>query len=276
MKRIISLLTVFTLLFCLAACSNNTPEGDNPSSSRDVQSSVDNRQDQPDDSQNPPLSSEENSDPADEPTETGSKALVVYFSHSGNTESVAKEIQSQTDADIFEIVAMYGYQEGKNIPITGLNADDAFFAGQILIWEYQQGIRTDAEARKNNGPIKADLYYNLLKGRPAEKMYDYLLDKIRQHSIVPSFTSKDRLHPAEEIVLEYNSNTGKYSKTIEDKNKTGIDIAGLSVAGVTITRSGNSYTITSDKSIDTAVTLNRVLHLLIIPLNPMHTPQTYN
>lgn len=115
MKKIISLVTVFTLLFCLAACSNNnTPESDNPSSSGEVQSSADNRQDQPVDSQNPSSSSEENSDPADEPTETGSKALVVYFSHSGNTESVAKEIQSQTGADIFEIVPATPYTTDYN------------------------------------------------------------------------------------------------------------------------------------------------------------------
>ncbi len=115
MKKIISLLTVFTLLFCLAACSsNNTTEDDNPSSSGDIQSSVDNRQDQPVDSQNPPSSSEESYDPADEPTETHSKALVVYFSHSGNTESVAKEIQSQTGADIFEIVPATPYTTDYN------------------------------------------------------------------------------------------------------------------------------------------------------------------
>lgn len=115
MKKIISLLTVFTLLFCLAACSNNnTPEGDNPSSSGEIQSSVDNRQDQPDDSQNPPSSLEENPDSTSEPTETGSKALVVYFSHSGNTESVEKEIQSQTGADIFEIVPATPYTTDYN------------------------------------------------------------------------------------------------------------------------------------------------------------------
>lgn len=115
MKKIISLITVFTLLFCLAACSNNnTPEGDNPSSSGEIQSSVDNRQDQPDDSQNPPSSSEENSEPASDSTGTDSKALVVYFSHSGNTESVAKEIQSQTDADIFEIVPEIAYTTDYN------------------------------------------------------------------------------------------------------------------------------------------------------------------
>ncbi len=91
MKKIISLLTVLTLLFCLVACGgNNTPNGDNPPSS------------------------EGNSGPADEPTGTGSKALVVYFSHSGNTESVAKEIQSQTGADIFKIIPVTPYTTNYN------------------------------------------------------------------------------------------------------------------------------------------------------------------
>lgn len=53
-------------------------------------------------------------------------------------------------------VLLYGYKDGQAIPIAGLNADDAFFAGQVLIWEYQQGIRTDAGARKDNGKVKAD------------------------------------------------------------------------------------------------------------------------
>lgn len=96
MKKIISLLTVFTLLFCLAACGNNTSVNDPPFSLGEVSSP------------------EENSDPASELTGTGSKALVVYFSHSGNTESVAKEIQSQTGADIFEIVPATPYTTDYN------------------------------------------------------------------------------------------------------------------------------------------------------------------
>ena len=44
-------------------------------------------------------------------TETGSTSLVVYFSWSGNTESVATEIQAQTDADIFEIVPSEPYTD---------------------------------------------------------------------------------------------------------------------------------------------------------------------
>ncbi len=150
------------------------------------------------------------------------------------------------------MTVMYGYQEGKAIPIAGLNADDAFFAGQVLIWEYQQGIRTDAGARKDNGKVKADTYYNLLKGRPAEKMYNYLLEKIRTHSVIPSFASRNK-NQAPSYTLEYNSQTGKYSTTLTDSNNSGENLQQLTKYGLTVTRSGNQYTITADKPIDTAV-----------------------
>ena len=45
------------------------------------------------------------------PAETGSESLVVYFSWSGNTENVAKSVQSQTDSDIFEIVPATSYSD---------------------------------------------------------------------------------------------------------------------------------------------------------------------
>ena len=51
---------------------------------------------------------EESSQPE---TEAGSNALVVYFSWSGNTESVANEIQAQTGADMFEIVPAEPYTD---------------------------------------------------------------------------------------------------------------------------------------------------------------------
>ena len=150
------------------------------------------------------------------------------------------------------MTVMYGYQEGKAIPIAGLNADDAFFAGQVLIWEYQQGIRIDAGTRHDNGKVKADTYYDLLKGRPAEKMYNYLLEKIRTHSVIPSFAAKEQTG-APQITLEYNSSTGKYSKTLTDTNNSGENLQQLTKYGLTVTRSGNQYTITADKPIDTAV-----------------------
>ena len=46
--------------------------------------------------------------------ETTSKSLVVYFSWSGNTENVAKSIQTQTNSDLFEIVPKTPYSDDYN------------------------------------------------------------------------------------------------------------------------------------------------------------------
>ena len=106
MKKIASIFMVFTLLLSLAACSSNT---NNTGTSSASQSS------QPNSSQtvgsDDSSTDSESSAPESEATQTGSKSLVVYFSWSGNTENVAKSIQSQTDSDIFEIVPATPYSD---------------------------------------------------------------------------------------------------------------------------------------------------------------------
>lgn len=100
MKKVFSILMVLTLLFSLAACSNSTTNEE--SSSPTQQSSTPN---------SAPTEESNNQNDSSTPTETGSKSLVVYFSWSGNTENVAKSIQSQTDSDIFEIVPATPYSD---------------------------------------------------------------------------------------------------------------------------------------------------------------------
>ena len=100
MKKLVSIFMVLTLLLSFAACSDNT---NNESSSSAPQQSS---------NQNSTSSEESNSqNDSSAPTETVSKSLVVYFSWSGNTENVAKSIQSQTDSDIFEIVPSTPYSD---------------------------------------------------------------------------------------------------------------------------------------------------------------------
>jgi flavodoxin len=43
------------------------------------------------------------------PSEKGGKMLVAYFSHSGNTREIARQIKEATGADIFEIVPAKRY-----------------------------------------------------------------------------------------------------------------------------------------------------------------------
>lgn len=102
MKKVFSIFAAFILLFSFVACSNNT-NGEEPSSSAPQTGNTD-----------PNVSEESNTNPSDpqtDPAEISPNSLVVYFSWSGNTEKVASAIQSQTQADIFELVPETLYSE---------------------------------------------------------------------------------------------------------------------------------------------------------------------
>lgn len=44
-------------------------------------------------------------------TQTDLKSLVIYFSWVGSTQNIAKEIQKQTNSDIFEIIPEVAYSD---------------------------------------------------------------------------------------------------------------------------------------------------------------------
>lgn len=103
MRKIVSILMMFVLLFSLAACSNNgtNEESSSPAQQSSNQSST-------------PAEESNSQNDSSTPTETEAKSIVVYFSWSGNTENVAKSIQSQTDSDLFEIVPQTPYSDDYN------------------------------------------------------------------------------------------------------------------------------------------------------------------
>ena len=107
MKKLVSVLMTFALLFSMGACSSNT---DSNASSSPAPQSGELHSSQTEESDVSSVSSEISA-PETEPAETGSRSVVVYFSWSGNTEHVAKSIQSQTDADNFEIVPATPYSD---------------------------------------------------------------------------------------------------------------------------------------------------------------------
>ncbi|MCR0265643.1 NAD(P)H-dependent oxidoreductase [[Clostridium] innocuum] len=113
MKKAFSILMVLTLLFSLAACSNSTTnEGSSsPTQQSSDQSSTPAEESNSQNDSSQPIEESNNPSNSSASTETGSKSLVVYFSWSGNTENVAKSIQSQTDSDIFEIVPATPYSD---------------------------------------------------------------------------------------------------------------------------------------------------------------------
>lgn len=93
MKKLTALLLSVVLVLGLAACGS----ANKPASST-TQPETSAPTEQPESSSTAPAESEPETQP-----ETG-KTLVVYYSASGNTERVAKDIAEATGADLFEIV----------------------------------------------------------------------------------------------------------------------------------------------------------------------------
>lgn len=113
MRKLVSIFMVLALLLSFAACGSNARNEESSSSTQQSSgesSTPDEEQKNPNDSSVPDEESNPQTD-SSASAETGSKSLVVYFSWSGNTENVAKSIQSQTDSDIFEIVPAVPYSD---------------------------------------------------------------------------------------------------------------------------------------------------------------------
>ena len=112
MKKLTALLLSLAMVFSLAACGNtaNTPAD---TSKDDAQTPAVSPIEKPDDTNTP--DDAETPDDANTPADTTAeqpqtgKTLVVYYSASGNTARVAKDIAAATGADLFEIVPTQVY-----------------------------------------------------------------------------------------------------------------------------------------------------------------------
>ncbi len=158
---------------------------------------------------------------------------------------------AQRDLKI-ELISGFNSQVTKS-PVANTNLDDFSFATQIISWEIQQGLRTGygksdlaVNSKIPNTPKTA--YYDQLKGRPAEKCYEYILNKMKAYSIVPSFTVTNKAK-APTHTMEYNSSTKKYSITLPDSNKSNMPASAFNIPGVTVTKSGYDYTFSTTSKI---------------------------
>lgn len=161
---------------------------------------------------------------------------------------------------------VYGYQEGRHISDLADNGfskssywhktadrytlDDWYIATQVLIWEYQQLIRTDSisggHGRQNNGLVAADHYYSIIRGRAASDIYNYMVSCVKKHNVIASF-SKGNASTAKTSKgwqMKKDGATGNWSCTLKDGNSINVDIkaTGASAKNWQIKKSGNKYT----------------------------------
>lgn len=177
----------------------------------------------------------------------------TYTSESGKNNSYFQNLPAAVQYGLM-LTSVYGWHPGKTAPVSGTNEDDFAIATQVILWEYQQQLRTSPTTLSANSyGIPADTYYKGIQGRPAEKCYDWLLSQMQSHATVPSFASH-RSGSAEVYTLKYNQAADNYSLTLTDTNNTLADIK-FSASGITVSRSGNQYTFTSKKMLESAVSI---------------------
>lgn len=109
MKKVISILIAFMMIFSLAACGQSTTN-ENSEANTSTNESVQPSTEAPDESKAP-----DNSE-APEVSAEGGKTLIVYFSWStsGNTEKMANTIKEHTGGDILEIEPAVAYPTDYN------------------------------------------------------------------------------------------------------------------------------------------------------------------
>lgn len=177
----------------------------------------------------------------------------TYNSTSGKNSKYFQNLPITAQYGIM-MALMYGYHEGMTSPIPGTNNDDFAFATQCIIWEYQQQLRTSPTSIASNNGIDADMYNHTIKGRPAEQCYNWILEQMSKHYVVPSFSSRNQSN-AQTYTMKYDQANDNYSITLTDTNNTLADI-NFSASGITVTRSGNQYTFTSKNMISNAVMIS--------------------
>lgn len=153
-----------------------------------------------------------------------------------------------------KIALLCGFNsDTKSSPVANTNLDDFWFATQVVSWEIQQGLRTgygksDLAVNSSIPNTPKTAYYDQLKGRPAEKCYEYILNKMKAYSLVPSFTGRAKA-TAPTHTMKYNSSTKKYSITLTDENNSNMPASAFNISGVTVTKSSNKYTFSTTTKI---------------------------
>ena len=146
----------------------------------------------------------------------------TYTSESGTNSNYLNLLPAEARRGI-TLTAIYGWKPGARLPVPGINEDDYKIATQVILWEYQQQLRSDPYSRHGNGHADANQYFSIIAGRPAEKAYNWILSQVASHSTVPSFTST-RKSEAPELELKWDTEKKIYTLTVTDTNNLNINL----------------------------------------------------
>ena len=181
-----------------------------------------------------------------------------------------KDFSSGLDAEAKNIVDTAAWQDASPAAQYGVTlasiygyphnyygyGDAAYYATQVIIWEYMLGYRTDASATdptygitggysENNKCARFLLGIQDKNYSEIYKIYCGILAEIANHNTKPDLNGGSL-----NLQLQYNPSTGKYTGTFNDANGILSEYyLNYATKGISVEQNGNSITITSDKAI---------------------------
>ena len=143
------------------------------------------------------------------------------------------------------LALLYGYQ-GNRHNLTGSD-DEKWLATQTLVWEFVTGCRKSTGSYRQTSSTICSLHFGSNYANDgARAAYDQIVSLMANHNTIPSFMSGGE----NDITRELAYKDGKYTLTLNDSNGVLSDFSfASSDANVSVTRSGNTLTISSTKAI---------------------------
>ena len=147
------------------------------------------------------------------------------------------------------LALLYGYQGNKS-NLTGSD-DEKWLATQTLVWEFVTGCREATGSYKQTSTTVYSLHFGSnYANSGAKAAYDQIVSLLTAHNTIPSFMSGGK----NDITKELSYKDGKYSITLTDSNGVLSDYTFTSSdSSVTVSKSGNKLTITSEKAVSGSV-----------------------
>ena len=147
------------------------------------------------------------------------------------------------------LALLYGYQGNKSF-LSGSD-DEKWLATQTLVWEFVAGCREATGSYNQTSTTVYSLHFGSnYANSGARQVYDEIISMLTEHNTIPSFLSGGK----NDITKELAYKDGKYSITLTDKNGVLSDYSFTSSdANVTVSKSGNKLTITSEKAVSGSV-----------------------
>lgn len=170
------------------------------------------------------------------PTGTSAYRDLVALPNSNAWKSLGSNAQN-----LVTLILLYGYPNKD-----GKISAEKYIATQVLIWEVQQGYRTDFNSTSSSSPFYKK-WVNRSETSPinfptVKKTYESIIKEASNHSKLPSLSGN--------VNLKYNASTKKYEAKLTDSS--GLLSNGYTVScssNITCKIVGNDLIIESDKPV---------------------------